>query len=73
MTFFSTYNYKERSIFDLETLLITIRFIVINSILTFIFIFLTIEEFEWSIFSYIERITDKIVDETSWNIKSLFL
>ena len=71
MTFASTYIYRDRSIFDLKTLLEAIRFIIVNSILAFIFLFLTVEEFEWAIFSSRERITDKVIDETSWNIKTL--
>ena len=54
-----------------RTLLEAIRFIIVNSILAFIFLFLTVEEFEWAIFSSRERITDKVIDETSWNIKTL--
>ena len=71
MTFATSYRYKDRSIFDLKTLLESIKFIVINFILALIFLFLSIEEFEWSIFSYRERITDKVIDNTSWNIKKL--
>ena len=71
MTFATTYNYSDRSIFDLKTLLEAIRFIIVNSILAFIFLFLTIEEFEWAIFSSREGIRDKVIDETSWNIKTL--
>ena len=71
MTFATTYIYSDRNIFDLKTLLDAIRFIVVNSILAFIFLFLTFEEFEWAIFSSRERITDKVIDETSWNIKTL--
>ena len=71
MTFANTYSYEDRSIFDLKTLLEAIKFIIVNSILAFIFFFLTLEEFEWAIFSSRERITDKVIDETSWNIKTL--
>ncbi len=71
MTFANTYIYRDRSIFDLKTLLEAIRFIIVNSILAFIFLFLTVEEFEWAIFSSRERIKDKVIDETSWNIKTL--
>lgn len=71
MTFATTYIYRDRNIFDLKTLLDAIRFIIVNSILAFIFLFLTFEEFEWAIFSSRERITDKVIDETSWNIKTL--
>ena len=71
MTVASTYSYSDRQIFDLSTLLEAIRFIIANSILAFIFLFLTVEEFEWAIFSSRERITDKVIDETSWNIKTL--
>ena len=71
MTFANTYIYSDRNIFDLKTLLEAIRFIIDNSILAFIFLFLTVEVFEWEIFSSRERITDKVIDETSWNIKTL--
>ncbi len=71
MTFATIYNYSDRRIFDLKTLVEAIRFIIVNSILAFIFLFLTLEEFEWSLFSNRERITDKVVDDTSWNIKTL--
>jgi len=39
--------------------------------LTFIFFFLIVEEFEWKIFSSREGINDKVVDFTSWNVKTL--
>ena len=71
MTFATTYSYSDRSIFDLKTLFQAIRFIIINSILAFIFLFLTFEELEWAIFSSREGFTDNIIDETSWNIKTL--
>ena len=71
MTFATTFNYRDRQIFDLKTLLEAIRFIIVNFILAFIFLFLTFELFEWMIFSSKEGITDKVIDETSWNIKTL--
>ena len=55
--------------FDLSTLLKAITFIVANFILVFIFLFLTLEEFEWAIFSSKEQITDEVLDKTPWNIK----
>ena len=72
MTVATTYSYSDRQIFDLKTLVEAIKFIIVNSILAFIFLFLTVEEFEWAIFSSKEGITDKVIDETSWNIKKLF-
>ena len=71
MTFATSYSYSDREIFDLKTLFEAIRFILVNSILAFIFLFLTVEEFEWVIFSTREGITDKVIDESSWNIKTL--
>ena len=71
MTFATTYSYSDRRIFDLKTLVEAIRFIVINSILAFIFLFLIVEEFEWATFSAKKVIKDKVVDQTSWNIKTL--
>tara|TARA_Y100001968_G_scaffold324079_1_gene362754 strand:- start:540 stop:761 length:222 start_codon:yes stop_codon:yes gene_type:complete len=71
MNFATIYSYRDRRIFDLKTLLEAIRFVIINSILALIFLFLVVEEFEWAIFLYREGITDKVIDETSWNIKTL--
>ncbi len=71
MTFATTYSYRDRQIFDLKTLLKAIKFIIVNFILAFIFLFLTVEEFEWTIFSSREGLTDNVIDETSWNIKTL--
>ena len=71
MTFTPLYSYRDRNIFDLMTLLEAIRFIIVNFILALIFLFLTIEEFEWAIFSSRGGIADKVIDETSWNIKTL--
>ena len=71
MTFATTYTYSDRRIFDLKTLVEAIRFIMINFILAFIFLFLSLEEIEWSIFSRREIITDTVIDNTSWNIKTL--
>ena len=71
MTFAKTYRYRDRQIFDLKTLIEAIRFIIVNSILAFIFLFLTFEQFEWEIFSSREGVTDKVIDNSSWNIKTL--
>ena len=73
MTASSTaYIYRERSIFDLKTLIQALRFMIINVILAFIFLFLTLEEIDWVILSTREKINDKIIDNTSWNIKTIF-
>tara|TARA_B100000579_G_scaffold394331_1_gene371603 strand:- start:742 stop:972 length:231 start_codon:yes stop_codon:yes gene_type:complete len=71
MSLATTYSYRDRQIFDVKTLLDAIRFLIINSILAFIFLFLIFEEFEWAIFSHREKVTDKLTDQTSWNIKTL--
>ena len=73
MTFATPYLYSDRRVFDIKTLLEAIRFIISNFILALIFLFLTLEEIDWAIFSYRERITDKVVDKSSWNIKTLIL
>ena len=72
MTFATIYRYGDRRIFDLKTFLAAINFIIVNFILGFILLFLTMEEIEWTIFSNNENINDKIIDKTSWNIKTLF-
>ena len=72
MTVSSTYNYRERSIFDIKTLFEALRFIIVNAILSFIFFFLAFEEIDWAVFSYREKINDIVIDNTSWNIKRIF-
>ena len=69
MTLATTNSYSNKKIFDLSTLLKAITFIVANFILVFIFLFLTLEEIEWAIFSSKEQITDEVLDKTPWNIK----
>lgn len=72
MTFTSTYNYKEKTIFDFQTLFEALRFILVNFILAFIFLFLVLEEIDWAIFSSTEKLTNISIDKTSWNIKTIF-
>ena len=68
----TAYSYRERSVFDLKTLIEAIRFIIANAILAFIFLFLTIEEIDWAILSSREKLNDIVIDKTSWNIKEIF-
>ena len=68
----SAYSYRERSVFDIKTLIEALRFICVNAILAFIFLFLTLEEIDWVILSTREKINDKIIDKTSWNVKTIF-
>ena len=72
MTFSTGYNYRERSIFDIKTLIEALRLFMLNVILAFIFLFLTLEEIDWYIFSSRAKIKDKVLDNTSWNIKQIF-
>tara|TARA_B100000579_G_C22839234_1_gene860522 strand:- start:1794 stop:2012 length:219 start_codon:yes stop_codon:yes gene_type:complete len=66
------YSYSERSIFDIKTLFEALRFIIINFILALIFLFLTLEEIDWAIFSYRQKFNELVIDNTSWNIKTIF-
>ena len=68
----SAYSYRERSVFDIKTLIEALRFIFVHAILAVIFLFLTLEEIDWSIFSSREKINDIVIDTTSWNIKQIF-
>ena len=68
----TAYNYSERRIVDIQSLIEALRFLIVNAILSFIFVFLTIEEVDWAIFSSTYKIKDKIIDNTSWNIKTIF-
>ena len=68
----TAYSYKERSIFDIKTLIQAFRFIIVNAILAFIFLFLSLEEIDWALLSSREKINDIVIDNTSWNIKKIF-
>ena len=68
----TAYSYRERSVFDLKTLIEAIRFIIANAILAFIFLFLTLEEIDWSLLSSREKLNDIVIDTTPWNIKEIF-
>ena len=67
----TSYRYRERSIFDLKSLFEALRFLIINAILAFIFLFLTLEEIDWALFSSRAKIKDVVIDNSSWNIKNL--
>ena len=71
MAFSTSYRYRERSIFDLKSLFEALRFIIINAILAFIFLFFTLEEIDWALFSSRAKIKDVVIDNSSWNIKNL--
>ncbi len=72
MTFTSSYNFNEKSILNTNYLFDTLRFIIINFILAFIFFFLALEEIDWFLLSTRNKITDNVIDNTSWNIKKIF-
>ena len=72
MAFSTAYSYRDRNIFDIQSLIAALRFIIINSILAFIFLFLTLEEIDWALLSSNEKIEDRVIDNTSWNIKTIF-
>ena len=72
MTFSTIYNFRQGSVFDIKILFDTLRFIMSNIILAVIFLFLTLEEMEWALFSYRKKLPDISLDNTSWNIKKLF-
>ena len=68
----TNYRYEDRNIIDIRTLLLAVRFLIANIILAMIFLFLTMEEIDWSIFSSKENIEEKVIDNTSWNLRHLF-
>ncbi len=72
MTTSSAYSYSQRHIFDIKTLIEAVRFLIINSILAVVFLFLILEEIDWAIFSFRERLNDRVIDNTSWNFKQIF-
>ena len=71
MAFSTAYSYRERSIFDIKSLFEALRFLIINAILALIFLFLTLEEIDWALFSSRAKLKDVVIDNSSWNIKNL--
>ena len=72
MTLSTGYSYSERRIVDIQTLIEAVRFFIINLILAFIFLFLVLEEIDWSLLGSRSTIKDRVIDNTSWNIKQIF-
>ena len=72
MTLSTGYSYSERRIVDIQTLIEAVRFFIINLILAFIFLFLVLEEIDWSLLESRSTIKDRVFDNTSWNIKKIF-
>tara|TARA_Y100001968_G_scaffold148467_1_gene135772 strand:+ start:980 stop:1198 length:219 start_codon:yes stop_codon:yes gene_type:complete len=72
MAYSTTDSYIERTIFDIKTLIEALRFILVNAILAFIFLFLAFEELDWALFSSRQKTNDIFIDNTSWNIKRIF-
>ncbi len=68
----SSIRYIKKSIFDIQDIIDILRFILVNAILSLIFIFISMEELDWSIFSYREEIQDTVIDNSSWNINKIF-
>ena len=68
----TAYTYSETSIFNIQTLIEVLRLIIVNSILAFIFLFLALEEIDWILLSYREKMDDIVIDKTSWNLKTIF-
>ena len=65
MAISSSYSYKERSVFDIKTLIEALRFIIVNAILALILLFLTLEEIDWAIFSSREKIIFSLISSLS--------
>ena len=72
MTVSTSYNYSERKIFDVQTFIEALRFIIVNLILASIFLFLTLEEIDWAFLSSNANIKESVIDNTVWNIKTIF-
>ena len=72
MTVSTSYNYSERKIFDFQTFIEALRFIIVNLILASILLFLTLEEIDWAFLKSRERIKDIVIDNTVWNIRTIF-
>ncbi len=66
------YSYRDRNIVDIKTLVQVLKFVIINTILAIIFFCLIIEELDWAVFTFRENVKDRVIDNSSWNIKTIF-
>ena len=71
MAFSTSISYQERNMLDIKSLMRAARVIFIHGILALILLFLAIEEIDWAIFSFREKINVSVTDKTSWNIKTI--
>ena len=71
MSFSATFNYQERSFYVIKNLNQLLIFIIINIILAFIFLFLVVEEIDWLVVSFREKIDYLIVDKSTTNVKNI--
>ena len=67
------YITKQKYFVDINAFLDVIKFLILNITLAIIFIFLIIEEIEWTTYASDEDVSDKVIDNSSWNLRSLFL
>ncbi len=72
MTYSTVYSYREKSSLDIRNLILILKFILVNAVLACIFLFLTLEEIDWFLFSTRQEINDTLIDDTTWNIKKIF-
>ncbi len=65
-------HYQYRNIIDIKSLTKAFRLLIINAILAIIFLFLALEEIDWAICSFSDNTDDLVIDNTAWNLNSLF-
>ena len=68
----NAYCYREKGVFDIKILIEALRFIIVNAIVAFLFLFITLEEIDWAFLSSRKKMNDLVIDYTSWNIKKIF-
>tara|TARA_B100000214_G_C23651002_1_gene482897 strand:+ start:371 stop:607 length:237 start_codon:yes stop_codon:yes gene_type:complete len=73
MSLSTAYGYGDKKVLYIKILIEAFRYIVINAILAFVFFFLSLEEIDWSILSFRKKTDEQVIDNTSWNIKKIFL
>ena len=77
MSDMTIYTYRDKDSFYMRIILEGfklisqfLRILIVNLILSIIFLFLSLEAIEWIVFSSKQNINDTEIDNTSWNLNN---
>ena len=72
MTSLTADSCRYKNLFEMDPFLDALKFIFTHIILAIIFVFLSLEEIDWAIYSSRKNLNDQIIDNTSWNVNDFY-